>query len=33
MLFVYPAIFNKEEDAYWVEFTDQEGSQTYGSSI
>ena len=20
MLFVYPAIFHKEEDAYWVEF-------------
>ena len=33
MLFVYPAIFHKEEDAYWVEFPDLEGCHTYGSSI
>ena len=33
MLFVYPAIFHKEEDAYWVEFPDLEGCHTYGSTI
>lgn len=33
MLFVYPAIFHKEEDAYWVEFPDLEGCHTYGCSI
>ncbi|MDE6314056.1 MAG: type II toxin-antitoxin system HicB family antitoxin [Lachnospiraceae bacterium] len=33
MLFVYPAIFHKEEESYWVEFPDLEGCHTYGSSI
>ena len=33
MLFVYPAVFHKEEDAYWVEFPDLEGCHTYGSSV
>ena len=33
ILFVYPAIFHKEEDAYWVEFLDLEGCHTFGSSI
>lgn len=33
MLFVYPAIFHKEDDTYWVEFPDLEGCHTYGSSI
>lgn len=33
MLFVYPAIFHKEEDSYWVEFPDLEGCHTYGGSI
>lgn len=33
MLFVYPAVFHKEEDAYWVEFPDLEGCHTYGISI
>lgn len=33
MLFVYPAIFHKEDDAYWVEFPDLEGCHTYGSSV
>lgn len=33
MLFVYPAVFHKEADAYWVEFPDLEGCHTYGSSI
>ena len=30
MLFVYPAIFHKETDSYWVEFPDLEGCHTYG---
>lgn len=33
MMFVYPAIFHKEEGAYWVEFPDLEGCHTYGNSI
>lgn len=33
MLFVYPAIFRKEESSYWVEFPDLQGCHTYGSSI
>lgn len=33
MLFVYPAIFHKEDDAYWVEFPDLDGCQTYGETI
>lgn len=33
MLFVYPAIFHREDDAYWVEFPDLEGCHTYGGSI
>ncbi len=33
MLFVYPAIFHKEEDTYWVEFPDLEGCQTYGTTL
>lgn len=33
MLFVYPAIFHKEEDSYWVEFPDLKGCYTYGTSI
>lgn len=33
MLFVYPAIFHKENDAYWVEFPDLEGCHTFGGSI
>ena len=33
MLFVYPAIFHKEDDAYWVEFPDLAGCHTYGNSI
>ncbi len=36
MLFVYPAIFHKEEKeeaTYWVEFPDLKGCYTYGSSI
>lgn len=33
MLFVYPAIFHKEENSFWVEFPDLEGCHTYGTSI
>lgn len=33
MLFVYPAIFHKEEESYWVEFPDLEGCHTYGTSL
>lgn len=33
MMFVYPAIFHKENDAYGVEFPDLEGCHTYGGSI
>ncbi len=33
MLFVYPAVFHKEEGAYWVVFPDLEGCHTYGSSL
>lgn len=33
MLLVYPAIFHREEQAYWVEFPDLEGCHTYGNSI
>lgn len=33
MLFVYPALFHKEDSTYWVEFPDLEGCHTYGSSI
>ena len=33
MLFVYPAIFHKEEDSYCVEFPDLAGCHTYGSSL
>lgn len=33
MLYVYPAIFHKEDNAYWVEFPDLEGCQTYGDTL
>lgn len=33
MLCVYPAIFHKENDSYWVEFPDLEGCQTYGDTL
>jgi Uncharacterized conserved protein len=33
MLYVYPAIFHKEDASYWVEFPDLEGCQTYGGSL
>lgn len=33
MLFVYPAVFHKEEDAYWVEFPDLPGCHSYGVTV
>jgi len=33
MLFVYPAIFHREDESYWVEFPDLKGCNTYGSTI
>ena len=33
MLSAYPAIFHKEDGAYWVEFPDLPGCQTVGESI
>lgn len=33
MLFVYPAIFHEEDGAYWVEFPDLEGCQTFDDTL
>lgn len=33
MLKVYPAIFHKENDGYWVEFPDLQGCQSCGSTL
>ena len=33
MMFVYPAVFHQEDNAYWVEFPDLEGCHTFGGSI
>lgn len=33
MLFIYPAIFHKENDSYWVEFPDLDGCHTFGDSL
>lgn len=33
MLFVYPAIFHKDEGAYWVEFPDLKGCQSFGDNV
>ncbi len=33
MLFVYPAIFHKEDESYWAGFPDLKGCNTYGSTI
>jgi len=33
MLFIYPAIFHKEDNTYWVEFPDLEGCQSFGNSL
>lgn len=33
MLFVYPAVFHKEDNVYWVEFPDLEGCQSFGDTL
>lgn len=33
MVFVYPAVFHKDESAYWVEFPDLEGCQSFGDDV
>ena len=33
MLFIYPAIFHKEDNSYWVEFPDLEGCNTFGDTL
>lgn len=33
MLFVYPAIFHKENGSVWVEFPDLTGCQSYGETV
>ncbi len=33
MLFVYPAIFHKENESYWVEFPDLDGCYSSGITI
>ncbi len=33
MLFVYPAVFHKEGGAYWVEFPDLPGCQTFADTV
>lgn len=33
MKLIYPAVFHFEENAYWVEFPDLPGCQSYGSTI
>lgn len=33
MKLIYPAVFHFEENAYWVEFPDLPGCQSYGNTI
>ena len=33
MLFIYPAIFHKEDSSYWVEFPDLQGCNTFGDTL
>ena len=33
MMFVYPAIFHQEDNAYWVEFPDLPGCQSFGGTL
>ncbi len=33
MLFVYPAVFHKDDGAYWVEFPDLPGCQTFADTV
>ena len=33
MMFVYPAVFHQENNAYWVEFPDLPGCQSFGDTL
>lgn len=33
MMFVYPAVFHQEDNAYWVEFPDLPGCQSFGDTL
>lgn len=33
MKLIYPAIFHKENDSFWVEFPDLEGCHTFGEAL
>lgn len=33
MKLIYPAIFHKEEEAFWVEFPDLEGCHSFGDTL
>ena len=33
MHLIYPAVFHEEDGAYWVEFPDLEGCQSFGDSL
>ena len=33
MKLIYPAIFHKEDEQFWVEFPDLEGCQSFGDSL
>ncbi|WP_169515455.1 type II toxin-antitoxin system HicB family antitoxin [Anaerovorax odorimutans] len=33
MLKIYPAIFHKEDNSFWVEFSDLGGCQSCGNSL
>lgn len=33
MKLIYPAIFHKEDNAYWVEFPDLDGCQSFGDTL
>ncbi|TEB13900.1 hypothetical protein Psfp_03316 [Pelotomaculum sp. FP] len=33
MLTIYPAVFHQEDGAFWVDFPDLEGCQTYGETL
>ena len=33
MKLIYPGIFHKEENSYWVEFPDLQGFQSFGNTL
>ena len=33
MYLIYPAVFHKEDGAYWVEFPDLDGCQSFGDTL